>query len=81
MHEQVVNEVRPIRAPAETLRGGVERCLNSDLFLALFLFVRRTSEHVDGALLSEDKKTPMIFISGSVNTVTMLGQRQASIFA
>lgn len=55
MHEQVMNEVHLIRAPAETLRGGVERCLNSDLFLAvLFLFVRRTSEHVDSALLSED---------------------------
>lgn len=55
MHEQVLNEVRPIRASAETLRGGVERCLNSDLFLALFLFVRRTSEHVDNVLLSEEK--------------------------
>lgn len=55
MHEQVLNEVHPIRAPAETLRGGAERCLNSDLFLALFLFVRRTSEHVDNALLSEGK--------------------------
>lgn len=54
MHEQVLNEVRPIRAPAETLRGGAERCLNPDLFLAPFLFARCACEHVDSVLLSED---------------------------